>query len=452
MINISENLSQINKSFNLRFEKDTTLYISKDDEESIKKILFNTKYQNLKAMVQKLGNKVVVKVILKNSWLIDFAKLNHENKKTLFNIFSQTDQEFLINISHDVREDNIYSSLEFKNFIKEFTINSTNALKIYKNKDEHIELRAIAFAIYLKTEYSLKNSSSNCLSFIDNEFNKYTELYENINQKRGNILNRIFSNSQDYEKEKIANWIIENKLSNKKDNVWANILGVLGEYAFDAMIHYIRTYPEYDNSTTKLILQKRLRTFYKIDDFQEKIVSLYRSCFKIRILFFHLLEPNKFRDKELAQKIVSDFNSIGIPSSATNLKVKIENWEREDTQNNFLSKEQFIENLNEGNQDLTNRKTLNHFQYKLKRTENNVILDIYFNHKEHEVQTVLAFYIADSLGFKGVDSQLQKIVEDLDYTDLIAGFIDRFNINTMYSKEFLSIHNKNLILTKLNRR
>ena len=42
---------------------------------------------------------------------------------------------------------------------------------------------------------------------------------------------------------------------------------------------------------------------------------------------------------------------------------------------------------------------------------------------------------------------LQKIVEDLDYTDLIAGFIDRFNINTMYSKEFLSIHNKNLILT-----
>jgi len=452
MINISENLAQINKSFNLRFEKDTTLYISKDDEETIKKILFNRKYQNLQAIVKKLGNKVVVKVLLKNSWLIDFAKLNSENKKIISNVFAQTDREFLINISKDIREDNIYSSLEFKNFIKQFTINSTNSLKTYKNIDENINVRAIAFGIYIKTEYRLKNSIENSLRFIDQEFNNYQELYNNINQYKNNMLDAIFINAQDYEKETVANWIIENKLSDKKDKVWTNGLRALGDYAFDAMIKYVQENPEYDNTTTKLIIQKRLGIFYKSDNFKEKIVSLYKDSYKIRILFFHLLEPDKFRDKELAQNIVSNFKAIGVPNSAKALIVEIEKWEVESVQNSFPDRKSFIQNLNEGNQDLTNRKTLNHFQHKLKKTDEDVILDIYFNQRETEVQTVLAFYLAESLRFKRVNSKLKCIVEDNEYIELIADLIDKEQINTKYSKEFLFQNNKDEILIKLNRR
>ena len=69
-MDISESLSKIEKSLNLRFEKDNTLYISKKDEEEIKKALFNFRTQPIEALIKKLGNKIVSLIILRNSWLI----------------------------------------------------------------------------------------------------------------------------------------------------------------------------------------------------------------------------------------------------------------------------------------------------------------------------------------------------------------------------------------------
>ena len=124
----NKSLSKIEKSLNLRFEKDNTLYISKKDEEEIKKALFNFRTQPIEALIKKLGNKIVSLIILRNSWLI--KRFDKTTQNFLKKIFSQVDENFLKEISQDIINDRIYSSIEFKEFIEGFNITSKNSKNI----------------------------------------------------------------------------------------------------------------------------------------------------------------------------------------------------------------------------------------------------------------------------------------------------------------------------------
>ena len=103
-MDISNTLKKVEKALDLRFERDSSLYISKEDTEKIKEALYNSKFQNINAFIKKFGNKIVGKIILNNSWLINFSRNERELKK----IFNSIEREFLGDISKDIIEDKIF--------------------------------------------------------------------------------------------------------------------------------------------------------------------------------------------------------------------------------------------------------------------------------------------------------------------------------------------------------
>ena len=50
-MNILNTLKKVEKALDLRFERDSSLYISKEDTESIKEFLYNSKFQNINAFM-----------------------------------------------------------------------------------------------------------------------------------------------------------------------------------------------------------------------------------------------------------------------------------------------------------------------------------------------------------------------------------------------------------------
>jgi len=195
-MSISNTLKKVEKALDLRFEQDSSLYISKEDTEKIKEALYKSQFQNINAFIKKFGNKIVGKVILSNSWLISF----NNNKYELEKIFKNIDKKFLGDISKDIIEDKIFSATEFKLFIKQYYLESIplkDCARIYKDSNEVIQNRVTSFKRYLKEEYILENSSSNIVRFIDNEFRDYPEIYDHIQIKNSNFLSSIFNNYND---------------------------------------------------------------------------------------------------------------------------------------------------------------------------------------------------------------------------------------------------------------
>ena len=158
-MNIQDTLKKVEKALDLRFEKDSTLYISKEETDKIKKALSNSRFQNIQALSKRLGSKVVVTVILKNSWLISFNSKSHRDLKR---IFDDVDKSFLGEAAKDIVKDKIFSTAEFKTFIESYylqNIQLKKCSKIYKDESIKIENRAICFERYLREDYIRNNST-----------------------------------------------------------------------------------------------------------------------------------------------------------------------------------------------------------------------------------------------------------------------------------------------------
>ena len=443
-MNISDTLKKIEKALDLRFERDTSLYISKEDTEKIKKALYNSQFQNVNAFIKKFGNKIVGKIILKNSWLIDFQK----NKKELKKIFDSIDRNFLAEIAKDIVEDKVFSTLEFKLFINQYYLKSFPIDKcesIYKDKNERVENRSICLRRYLKKKYILENPVSHIVRFIDEQFKQYPKIYEYLQIKDPDFLSSVF---KDYDNiSEIYKWIIEYKITDRKDKVWHHLFLLKKEIALTTIYDYISKYPSWDNFTTKYLIQKVLAKLNQSEDFQEKIINLYKNNRSIRLLFIHMIEPPKFKNKKLANSILDEFENIGLPNKSENSVKKIREWE-ESSSNNYKTKDEIIADMN-NNQDFENLKTLNYFFYKFSNTSNDVILNAYYNlYYDDNIVLVLSYFLAKTLEKREIDKELEAI----EYIEKITYYIDKLKINTKYSKAFLEKNNKLDVLAKFNKR
>jgi len=447
MMDILETLKKVEKSLDLRFEKDTSLYISKDDIEKIKEALFKSNFQNVNAFTKKLGNRVVAKVILSNSWLINFNK----NKSDLTKIFDSIDKNFLRNISKEIVEDNIFSTIEFKSFIESYyieTISLSDCKKMYKNEDVKIENRVIAFERYLKDDYIKNNSVSNSIRFIDQELKNIIEIENYVQNKRVNFLTLIFKDSN--EKDILTEWIIENKLTDRKDKIWNNLFLSLEDSAFDMSIEYISNYPSWDNKITKHLIQRVLKSFSNNSNFKHKIAELYGNNYSIRKLFIHMIEPPKFRDEELANSLLDYFESVELPNNSENSVEMIRNWKAEEK--GFKNLEDLISQINKNGQDFKNNKTLNYYSMQLGNTDKNIILELYNKFKdEKDVVLVISYYLVNFLRKREIPKYFKSINSEI-YINKITKNIEKLHINTIHSKSFLEDNGKYELLAKFNQR
>lgn len=446
-MDISNTLKKVEKALDLRFERDSSLYISKKDTESIKEALYNSKFQNINAFIKKFGNKIVGKVILSNSWLIDFNKNERELKK----IFDGIDKEFLKNIAKDVIEDKIFSTTQFKLFIKQYYltgISLKDCLQIYQNINELIQSRATCFKRYLKEKYLLENSSSDIVRYIDSEFKNYPEIYNHVQAKNSAFLNSIFT---DYTKiDDIVQWIIVNKITDRKDKTWHNLFLSKKDIALKESVDHISSNPSWDNKITKHLIQKILAKLENVDSFEEKIVELYDNNWSIRLLFIHMLEPPKFRNKDLAHAILDRFEDIGVPNKSEESIEKIRTWK--ESKNGYKNRDEMINSIMSNNQDFSNLKTLDYYSFHLNQTEQEVVLEAYYYaSSDNNLKLLLSYYLATLLKKRDIPKKFKEI-NSIEYIDQITEYIVKHNINTSYSKKFLEENQKYSELSKLNRR
>ena len=449
-MDISDTLKKVEKALDLRFERDSSLYISKEDTESIKQSLYNSKYQNINAFIKKFGNKIVVKIILSNSWLINFNKNRYELK----NIFDNVDKDFLKEVAKDVIEDNIFSTTEFKLFIKQYYLEGSSikdCSKIYENTQEIIQNRVTCFSRYLKEKYILENNSSNIVRFIDSEFKKYPEIYDFIQSKNSNFLSSILNDYNDI--NLVLEWIIENKITDRHDKVWNNLFLLKKEIALEQLVEYISNNPSWDNSITKYLIQRVLVKLNKVDEFKDSILELYDNHYGIRLLFLHMIEPPRFKDKDLAQSLLEEFNDIGLPNKSESSVEKIRNWdEKDNTNSGFESKDEIINVISDNKHNFHNMKTLSYYSFKLNKTEKQIILDIFYNYSFNEnLKLLLSYYLATFLTKRDIPKHFNDI-NNPEYIVEITNFIEKLNINTKHSKKFLEINNNYELLSKFNKR
>jgi hypothetical protein len=447
-MSVQDTLKKVKKALDLRFEKDRTLYISKEDTDKIKQALSKSRFQNIQALIKKLGNKVVVKVILKNSWLISF---NNKNRKYLENIFNSVDKSFLGEAVKDVVEDRIFSTTEFKTFIEGYylqNIELRKCRKIYQNENKKIENRIICFERYLKEDYILNNSSSNSIRYINQELTAYPAIYNYLQNKKTHFLASIFKDTQD--KDVIAKWIIENKLTDRKDIIWHNLFLSLENIAFKATVEYISSNPTWDDKITKYLIQKILKSFSKVTSFEDEIVELYENNYQIKLLFIRLLEPPKFKDKDLAHSILDKFEKNGFPRNSEKSVENIRKWK--ESQKGFISIAEIIDNIKQSNQDFSNKRLLEFYSIQFRQTDQNVILELYKNYKdEDKVIRIISYYLVTFLHKKDIPKHF-KGIDAIAYIDKIAEYIERLYLKTNFAKRFLEENDKHEIVAKLNRR
>ncbi len=374
-MDISNTLKKVEKALDLRFERDSSLYISKEDTESIKEALYHSKFQNINAFIKKFGNKIVGKIILNNSWLIDFNK----NERELKNIFNSIERDFLGDISKDIIEDKIFSTFEFKLFIKQYFLESIplkDCPKIYKDTNELIENRVTCFKRYLKEEYILENSSSNIVRFIDKEFTDYPKIYNHIQTKNSAFLSSIFSSY--IEINDVIAWIILNKITDRKDKVWNSLFLSKKDIALEESVKYISDNPSWDNNITKYLIQRVLVRFDKVNDFEDRIVNLYDNNRSIRLLFLHMIEPPRFKSKDLAHALLEKFEYMGLPNKSESSVEKIKSWEESSrSKQGFKNIQEIINSIENGKHNFSNLKTLDYYSSQLSRTDKDVILELY---------------------------------------------------------------------------
>lgn len=449
-MDISNTLKKVEKALNLRFERDSSLYISKEDTEKIKEALYHSKFQNINAFIKKFGNKIVGKIILSNSWLIDF----HKNERELKKIFDNIDNDFLGDISKEIIEDKIFSTTEFKLFIKQYFLESIplkECPKIYKDTKELIQNRVTCFKRYLKEEYILENSASNIVRFIDNEFNDYPKIYNHIQTKNSAFLSSVFTGY--IEMNEVIEWIISNKITDRKDKIWNNLFLSNKDIALEQSVKYISTYPSWDNTITKYLIQRVLVKFDKVDDFEDRIVELYDNNWSIRLLFIHMIEPPRFRNKNLAQSILESFENIGLPNKSEGSVQKIENWQESSSSNNgFNNRDEMIHSITQSTQDFSNLKTLYYYSSTLNKTKKEIILDTYYNFSfDDNLKLLLSYYLANFLSKRTIPKHFYEM-NSADYIDEITNFIVKLDINTEFSKNFLEENQKYEELARFNRR
>jgi len=258
------------------------------------------------------------------------------------------------------------------------SISLKDCSKIYQDDNELIENRVTCFKRYLKEKYILENNASNVVRFIDNEFEYYPKIYNYFQTKDSSVLISIFSGY--YYMEDIIEWIILNKVTDRKDRVWSNLFLSHKKISLEQSVNYISNYPDWNNGITKYLIQRVLVKLNDVENFENRILELYDNHYNIRLLFLRMLEPTRFKNKKMAHIILDKFESIGFPNKDEGLVEKIRNWDySSNSRIGFKNREEFIKAINNNNQDFSNLKTLGHFFYKLKQTKKEIILDAYYN-------------------------------------------------------------------------
>jgi len=452
---ISSTFKRIEKSLNLRFEKKGSLFIDKQDLEDLKKSISNGQMQNIQAIETKIDAAIITQVILKNPWLVSDNLLKDNSFSSfLRKNISKNSNMYLLK---DIIDDNIFSTNNFKEFIEKIYY-PLISLSECKNIVKEMTLKEnIVLICFKRIMMDSAESGSFKIREINDFFNNHPDLYNTV--KNQPYLHEIMNTIDN--RDDVAEWILDNKFTSKIDQIWANAFTSLKTDAFDASAHYIKNNMDYGNETTKWLIKNVFPKLFisaskdidTIEDYSSKVIDLYRNrdAYKIKVLFLHMLEPNKFKNKDLAHSLLDKFESIGISDKFDDAVETIRSWSG--SSEGYDSYDDLCQNLYAQNTNLNMKKTLDYFSKQFNKTKYSIIEKLYINNKYDEnTIKIISYHIALEMDRKS--SKLMEIISPLpsEYIDTIIDYISEYNINSSTTRSFLHDHDRDDILKKFMER
>ena len=255
-----------------------------------------------------------------------------------------------------------------------------------------------------------------------------------------------------------AKWLVENRVSSGADQVWINAYISLGYDGFKETLNYVETHDEFSDDKTKYLIRKVFEKFFRkaknnpsgIQNMMGEIVNLYCS-FNTKVLFLEMLNPRSFRDKDLAIRILEEFEGVGIPEHFLDRVNEIREGSV-NRNNGYESYQLAFEKINE-NSNINNNRTLNYYFMQLKATKFSILEELYDHFNDYEnIKTIISLYISRSMDKPKICNFLKNKVINKGYIDMISNFIDSEKINNKHSREFLLREGKNEILKKFTAR
>lgn len=449
---INSTFERIEKSLNLRFEKKGSLFIKKKDLEDLKKSISHGQMQNIQAMEAKIDAAIIIQVILKNPWLISDSLLKTKDFLTFLRInIAKNNNIYLLK---DIIDDNIFSTNVFKEFIEKLYY-PLISLSECKNIVKDMTLKDnIILTCFKRIMMDSTESGSSKIREINDFFNDNQNIY-NIAKNQPD-LNEIMTNVDN--KDDVAEWILDNKITLKMDSIWVNAFSSLKSDAFNVSISYIKSHMDYEDKTTKQLMEKIFpklfmgasQNFDLLSNYKKIMIELYkhRDAYKIKVLFLHMLSSNQFnRNDEIAIDLLDQFVSEGIPDKFDDRIEEIRN--RSNKSEGYTTFDDLYENLFKPNTNLSMKKTLDYFSKQFNKTKYSIIEELYINNKYDEnTLKIISYHIAIEMNKK--PSKLMKVLSPLpsEYIDTIIDYISEYNINSNTTRTFLHDNNRDDIVSR----
>jgi hypothetical protein len=163
-----------------------------------------------------------------------------------------------------------------------------------------------------------------------------------------------------------------------------------------------------------------------------------------------MLEPSKFKNQELAMRLLDLFNRSGIDDKYEARVANIRKWE--DNENGYDSLDKAYQKITDESQDFSKKGTLNFTVMQFKKTDYNILGELYEKYQdERNVLKALSYYIAtelknDNIGF------LNQILLTENYIDQITKYIEEYRLYSRSISNFLHTNNKHRLLAILEER
>ena len=453
-LQINSTFERVEKSLNLRFQKKGSLFISKNNLEKLKEELFNSNMQNISALELLIKTPIIMQVILKNPWLISDTFLQDRDFKKYMreNLTAYNAKQYL-NLLQDIAEDNIFSTNKFKLLMEGFYYGLIDVQECKKIIAEDNSKPEILIGCFKRAMIESDESDEIKIRRIDDFFESREELYLHV--KNTTYLNEIINTIDN--KKNIAQWILGNKTFSKIDPVWSNAFIIIGKDSFDVAAKYVKnnfTYDEVSKWIVRNVFQKQLNyNDLNVEYYIDEIVNIYknRDAYRIKVLFLDMLQPGKFKNNEMACRLLDEFEKIGIDDKYDERVAKIREGE-EDTRG-YSSETEAFDDIDKPSSDTSNQKTLDYISRQFRQTDYSILVKLYVKHHDDiKIQKSLSFYIANEMRNK--HSSLIKKIGNIseEYIECIIKFISENSINSTTTINFLHENNRSDIIEKLTRR
>ncbi|MBF0232362.1 MAG: hypothetical protein HQK65_04905 [Desulfamplus sp.] len=302
-------VERIKKTLNRRFEKDADFYISNQDIQEIKNLLYLLNFETIAAWLKmkRYSAEILTKVILTNAWLIQ--PLPYNKIKVLTGIIKQCNPTILPEIMEEVIKNQIDVPLDLKRKLEPLYYQAV-PIEICQQILEKGHSNIKVLKICVKRVLTLFPSSDELYQKSKLYFNQYPDLSIKI----GKIDVRHLNTS---EQNAFLELILNREILHNTDPIliWINTINLFKEKAFDLSVRYLNTMSYNDRLNSKklinLIVFRLINADINNSYYINQVIELYSAKPKLR--FSLILGLKKIRALDTAQKILDRYKLTGIP-------------------------------------------------------------------------------------------------------------------------------------------